>query len=213
MAGFGFVSLYAPLDDAIGDDLRALAGLLADLHRTYLDLVAVFTDRRTERATGHERYVPRPCAERQQRLAAFEAGGAGWLSDESAAVLRYLARSLAPAQLRDSPHSIRIVTAGQAWIAKGLSGALNFVVPAHGGSLRFDFAPRVISTSGATKVISTDPTIIRKDRGAATPAERRRMSSFHQAVVAAATGMHPVPPLRRSLPSTSSSPVPPVSSA
>jgi hypothetical protein len=212
VAGCGLVSLYAPLDDATGDDLRALARLLADLHRAYLDLVAVFTDRRTEQATGHQRYVPRACAERQQRLAVFESG-ASWLSEQSAAVLRYLARNLAPAQPRDAPRSIRIAMAGQAWIAKGLSGALNFVVPAHGATLRFDFAPRVISTSGATKVISTDPTIIRKDQGAATPAEQQRMSRFHQAVVAAATGTQPVPPPKRRPPSTSSSPVPPASSA
>lgn len=193
VAGFGFVSLYAPLDDAIGDDLRALAGLLSDLHRMYLDLVGVFTDRRTEPATGHERYVPRPRTQRQQRLAALQTSDWGWLSEESAAVLRYLARNLAPAQVRDSPRSIQVVTAGQAWIAKGLSGALNFVVPADGGPLRFDFAPRVISTSGATKVISTEPTIIRKDRGRASAAELRRMSSFHRAVVAAATHLRPVP--------------------
>lgn len=100
---------------------------------------------------------------------------------------------LARRWLADSPQSIRVVAAGQAWIAKGLSGALNFVVPAHSGSLRFDFAPRVISTSGATKVISTEPTIIRKDRGLASAAERRRMGSFHRAVVAGAANVRPVP--------------------
>jgi hypothetical protein len=133
-------------------------------------------------------------------LAALQASGWGWLSQESAAVLRYLARNLAPAQVRDSPRSVQIVTAGQAWIAKGLSGALNFVVPAEGGPLRFDFAPRVISTSGATKVISTEPTIIRKDRGMASAAELRRMSRFHRAVVAATTRLRPVPTREESLP-------------
>ena len=33
-----------------------------------------------------------------------------------------------------------ITTVGQAWIAKGLSGALNLVVPADAAVLRFDFA-------------------------------------------------------------------------
>jgi hypothetical protein len=87
------------------------------------------------------------------------------------------------------------------------------VVSASRATLRFDFAPRILSTSGATKVISTDPTIIRKDRGEASPADRRTMTGFHQAVIAAATRTQPVPTQRRSPPSTSSSLVPPASSA
>jgi hypothetical protein len=86
-------------------------------------------------------------------------------------------------------------------------------VSASRAALRVDLAPRVISTSGATKVISTEPTIIRKDRGLATPADHRRMSAFHQAVVAAAARAQPVPIQRRSLPSISSSLAPPASSA
>jgi hypothetical protein len=74
--------------------------------------------------------------------------------------------------------------------------------------VRFDFAPRVISTSGATKVISTDPTIIRKDRGPALPAEQRRMHDFHRVVVAAAARLK-----GGRLPSTSSSQAPPALSA
>jgi hypothetical protein len=213
VAGFGFVSAVVPLDQLVADDLRVLAGLLPDLHREYIDLVDVFTGQEIEQATGHERYIPVPRVERQRRLATFAADRAGWLSDESVAVLRYLARNLAQAEARDAPRSTRITTAGQAWIARGLSGALNFVVSATGATLRFDFAPRVISTSGATKVISIDPTIIRKDRGEASPAERRRMTGFHHAVVAAATRVHPVPTQRRSPLSTSSSRVPPASSA
>lgn len=213
-AGHGYLTLFAPLErSALDDDLRTVARLLAEVHRTYLGLVEVFTAQETERATGHDRYMPRPRAERHRRLAAFEDAGAGWLSEESVAVLRYLARNLADAEPRDSPGSRRIATAGQAWIAKGFSGALNLVVPADGGTLRFDLAPRVISTSGATKVISPDPTIIRKDQGWASSVERRRMAEFQEAVVAAATRSHPVPAQQRSLPSTSSSPVPPGSSA
>jgi len=211
VAGFGFVSLFTSLDRLLTDDLWVLAGLMHDIHRTYTDLVNVFTARQTERVTGHERYVPRCRAERRRRLAAFEAGRAGWLSDESAAVLRYLADNLAHAEPRNTPNSTRITTAGQAWIAKGLSGALNLVVSASSAVLRFDFAPRVISTSGATKVISSDPTIIRKDRGSASLADRRRMSGFHQAVIAAAARARPVPMPRRRLLSTSLSRVPPAS--
>jgi hypothetical protein len=212
VAGFGFISLYSPLDQQTDDDLRVLSGLMADLHHVYLRLVEVFTAGQTERSTGYGRFVPRPPGERRQRLAAFESASASWLSGESTDVLRYLANGLTPAEPRDTPQSTRIATAEQAWIAKGLSGALNLVVPADAAVLRFDFAPRVISTSGATKVISTDPTIIRKDRGPASLADQQRMTEFHQAVVAAAR-VRCVPKRERGVPSTSSSQVPPASSA
>jgi hypothetical protein len=213
VAGFGFVSLYAPLDQRTGDDLRVLARLLADLHRAYAALVEVFSAGQAEQVTGHLRLMPRPRGERRARLAAFEAAGPGWLSAESAELLQYLADRLTLAEPRETPLSTRVDAAGQAWVAKGLSGALNLVVPADAAVLRFDFAPRVISTSGATKVISTDPTIIRKDQGLASPAEQRRMTGFHRAVVAAATRVQPIPAQERGQPSTSSSRVPPASSA
>lgn len=211
-AGFGFVSVAVPLDGLLADDLHLLFGLLAEVHRVYLQLVDVFTGGTVEPRTGHERYVPLPRGERDRRLSAF-VEHAGWLSAESVAVLLYLARNLAHAEPRDSSRSTRITTARQAWIAKGLSGAVNFVVSAADATVRIDIAPRVISTSGATKVISTSPTIIRKDRGAATAADQRRMHGFHRTVLAAASRVQPVPLQRRSESSTSSSPVPPVSSA
>jgi hypothetical protein len=196
VAGFGFVSLYAPLDQRTDGDLRVLARLLADLHRAYAGLVEVFSAGHAEQVTGHLRLIPRPRGELHQRLAAFEAANMGWLSEESAELLRYLADRLTPAEPRETPLSTRVDVAGQAWVAKGLSGALNLVVPADAAVLRFDFAPRVISTSGATKVISTNPTIIRKDQGLASSAEQRRMTGFHRAVVAAATCIQPIPTQR-----------------
>jgi hypothetical protein len=199
-AGFGFISMRAPLDHRTAGDLKILAGVLTDLHRGYTVLAEIFSAGDTERATGHLRLVPRPRGGRRERLAAFEAAAAGWLSDDSAAVLRYLADWLSPAQPRDTPRSTRIATARQLWIAKGLAGALNLVVPADAAVLRFDFAPRVVSTSGATKVISTDPTIIRKDQGPATPTDQQRMASYHQAVADAAARAQPLSAEERGLP-------------
>jgi hypothetical protein len=213
VAGFGFVSLYAPLDQRTDRDLRVLARVLADLRRAYAGLVEVFSAGQTEQLTGHLRLMPRSRGGRRQRLAAFETAGTRWLSEESAELLRYLADRLIPAYPRETPLSTRVDVAGQAWVAKGLSGALNLVVPADAAVLRFDFAPRVISTSGATKVISTDSTIIRKDRGLASSAEQRRMAGFHRAVVAAATGVQPIATQEGGQLSTSSSRVAPASSA
>ncbi|GAB3862098.1 hypothetical protein ACFPIJ_47025 [Dactylosporangium cerinum] len=213
-AGFGYVSITTPLDGSLDEDLRCLHAVLTVLHNRYRELVGVFTDGQVEQATGHCRLVPLPPAERLRRLAAFEATSpAGW-SAESLAVLHHLAHRLVPAAARDTPRSTRIASAAQAWLAKGLSGALNLVVPADGSTLRIDFAPRVISTSGATKVISDGPTLIRKAQGSATAGQRQRLRDFEQRVVAATSGTPAIPSQGRSPSSaTSSSPARPASSA
>lgn len=212
-AGFGFLSLEtAPLlPPAHG--MGVLHELLTAMHYKYQELVAVFTDGTCECDTGCERYLPRSRPDRERALSDFVASNEVWLSAESVALLGYLARNLVAAGVRESPRSTRITTVAQLWIAKGMSGALNFVVSTARNTLRFDVAPRVISTSGATKVISTDPTLIRKDCGDASIAEQRRMAAFQAAVVAAARAIPPLEGLSgRSTPSTSSYPVPPASS-
>ncbi|UAB96334.1 hypothetical protein Dvina_51855 [Dactylosporangium vinaceum] len=212
--GFGHVSISTPLDGRLDEDLCCLHAVLAVLHDRYHELVGVFTDGQVEQATGHCRFVPVAPAERLRRLDAFEAICQVRWSAESLAVLRHLANRLVPATARDTPRSTRIRSAAQAWLAKGLSGALNLVVPADGSTLRIDFAPRVISTSGATKVISVGPTLIRKAQGAATAGQRQRLRDFEQLVVAATSGTPDIPSQGRSPSSaTSSSPARPGSSA
>ncbi|MEV6928105.1 hypothetical protein AB0M46_26890 [Dactylosporangium sp. NPDC051485] len=212
--GFGHVSITTPLDGRLGEDLCCLHTALAVLHDHYRELVEVFTDGQLEQATGHLRFVPVAPAERLRRLTAFEAiSTVGW-SAESLAVLRHLAGRLVPATARDTPRSTCIASAAQAWLAKGMSGALNLVVPADGSALRIDFAPRVISTSGATKVVSVGPTLIRKAQGVATAGQRQRLRDFEQLVVAATSGTPDIPLQGRSPSSaTSSSPARPASSA
>jgi hypothetical protein len=190
--GAGCLWASTHLDGQIGDDLRSLWHLLAGLNLTYQQLVDVFTDQTVEQATGHHRCVPRSTADRRERLDAFTDRHTTWLSAESHAVLRYLARALRPAAPRDTLTSLRLGDAGQAWIATGPAGALGFVVPAVGDVLRFALAPRVISTSGVTKILGPDPVIIRKDRGPATAAQQRRMTAFHHTVLAAMGTAHSV---------------------
>lgn len=213
-AGFGYVSITTPLDGHLVEDLSCLHTALAVLHTHYRDLVGIFTDGQVEGGTGHRRFVPVPPAERLRRLAVFEATSTvGW-SAESLTVLHHLAGRLVPAAARDTPRSTRLGSASQAWLAKGLSGALNLVVPAAGSTLRIDFAPRVISTSGAAKVISAGPTLIRKAHGTATTRQRRRLRDFEHLVAAATTDIPAIPSQGRSLSSaTSSSPARPGSSA
>jgi len=184
--GLGFFSLAAPLRPAITTAaLSVLGQLLGDLHVVYRQVVAAVTDGGEESRTGCARYVPRTRPEREARMATFLAANAGWLSGESAGLLAYLTQYVKPAAPRENPRSTRIASAAQAWIAKGLSGALNFVVSAATERVRFDVAPRVISTSGAAKVIGAGPTLVVKDQGPASVAEQTRMADFHAAVVAA----------------------------
>lgn len=209
VAGFGFFSLETSLAHPRTHEMHVLHELLAALHHKYQELVAVFTDGTCEHNTGCQRYLPRPLPDREGALSSFVAANDAWLSADSIALLIYLARNIVAAGTRDSPRSIRIIRAAQVWIAKGLSGVVNFVVSAARGTLRCDFAPRVISTSGATKVISTDPTLIRKDRGEASAAQQGRMAAFQATVVAAAqTLSSPVIIPERSAPSTLSLPAP-----
>jgi hypothetical protein len=209
VAGFGFFSLETSLAYPPVRDMHVLHELLTALHHKYQELVTVFTDGTCERDTGCDRYLPRPGPDRDCALSRFVASNDAWLSTDSIALLGYLARNIVAAGARDSPRSTRITRAAQVWIAKGLSGALNFVVSAARDTLRCDVAPRVISTSGATKVISTDPTLIRKDRGEASAAQQRRMAAFHAEVVAVARTLpcSAVTP-ERSASSTSSLPAP-----
>lgn len=209
VARFGFFSLETSLAHPPAHDMYVIYELLAAMHNKYQELVGVFTDGTCEPTTGCDRYLPRPRQDRDRALSSFVAVNDAWLSADSLALLGYLARNIVAADARDNPRSTRITRAAQVWIAKGLSGALNFVISAAGHTLRCDVAPRVISTSGATKVISTDPTLIRKDRGAASAAQQQRMAAFHAEVVAAArTLSSPAVIPERSTPLTSSLPVP-----
>lgn len=183
--GFFTMSSRSPAGAEAGT-LRALHALLADLHSTYADAVDSLTDGSEESSTGCTRKVPRPRADRERRMARFTDAGQDWLSRRSTEALAYLASHLAAAEPREDPRSTRIANPRQLWLAKGFSGALNFVVSAHSERLRCDFAPRVISTSGAAKVIGPGPTLVVKDQGPASVAERRRMADFHAAAVAAA---------------------------
>jgi hypothetical protein len=209
VTGFGFFSLETSLAHPPLREMHVLHKLLTAMHHKYQELVTVFTDGTCERDTGCDRYLPRPLPDRERVLSGFVAANHAWLSTDSVALLGYLARHIVVAAARDYPRSIRISRAAQVWIAKGLSGALNFVVSAAHDTLRCDLAPRIISTSGATKVISTDPTLIRKDRGEASAAQQRRMAAFQATVVAAARTLpSPAVITERSAPSTSSSPAP-----
>lgn len=183
----GFLRLIGP-----ATEIGWLYGLLDDLYRTCADAESALADIRTESCTGHRRYVPRPRPERLASIAALTDRHSPWLSAESRCLLEYLAHRLLEATPRAAPESADFHARGQTWLAKGPCGAFNFVVDGASPWVRFDFAPRVLTTSGAIKILADRPTLVSKGRGAATAAERARMCEFQRLVVTAARRAHQV---------------------
>ena len=163
---------------ALGRELGLLHAMLCELNRACEEVTSALTDGSEETATGCARKVPRPQDERIARMAGVVRANDVWLSERSARLLWYLASHLRAAEPRESPRSTRITRGGQMWLAKGFSGALNFVVSGRSGGVRCDFAPRIVSTSGAAKVIGPGTTLVFKDQGTASAQEQELMEEF-----------------------------------
>ena len=173
--------------------LIGIHGLLSDLYQVYESASRTLTAGDTEAATGHSRYIPRPQPERLARMAAFIDRNSAWISTESVDLLRYLAINVVDAAPRTDPGAADFRSPAQAWLAKGPCGAFNFVVEPGSDDFWFDFAPRVITTSPATKILGRGPTLITKNQGLATPNEEGVMDTFQHQVVCA---VHSVAHLR-----------------
>lgn len=181
--GDGYFSLQAKLSASDRISLAKVHDLLSALTSKYEEVVDIFTDRRVEAATGYRRYIPRDPETREKLLDRFTHENGAWLSAASIDLLHYLGRNIRAATPRTHERPMEITNSGQLWTAKGFSGAINFVMSTKDDSLRFDFAPRVISTSGATKVLSDKPTIIVKSRGEASETDKERLHQFESALI------------------------------
>lgn len=189
---FGFFTATSSFQrPMIENALGVLHEILHDLHAKYDEAVAALTDGSVESVTGYARNVPRPRQERQRRITAFIRANRAWLSPLSKELMIYVALNLAAAEPRERPDSTRIENCRQLWFAKGFSGAFGFVVGGGSRQLRFDFAPRILSTSGAAKIIGPGTTLVVKDMAPASDAEQQRMAEFQDAAVAAATAITP----------------------
>lgn len=182
----GYFSLETPLSNYNSDSLQQIHRLMTAIKDKYDEAVDIFTSREVETETGFERYIPRSLAHREELLANFISTNQDWLSSKSIALLSYLVENIRDAQPRNNDHLTSIENGSQLWIAKDFSGALNFSVSAQQDTLRFSFAPRIVSTSGATKILSDQPTIIVKNTGEADLKERARMLDFESRLARAA---------------------------
>lgn len=165
-----------------GSDLSEIFPDIKDMYHAMKDEYAyledVFTDKQIDPESG--RYIPRLENERSKRLELYIAKRGCWLSDESVEVLNYLAQYIKDAKPRDNPREIS--DAAMAYITRGLAGAITFSFQHEHDKVRFDFLPRVITTTGVTKTISGKniATVIAKEKTPAEENEREVIRQYHQ---------------------------------
>lgn len=186
----GYTSIYFRDIATLLASISQIYHLYCDVSREYELAESVFTDRQEESETGYQRFIPLGPMEIFLRLGEYVQTKKDWISQDSIKLLHYLARRLQPATPRTS--SVQNINSAQnLWIAKGFSGAINFTFNHDNSYVRFDFLPKVITTSGTTKVISTKdhPTLIRKSMGHATDEEQSEMQDFQRLTVKLAAEM------------------------
>lgn len=182
----GYFSAATEIAERNVDPYERVYDTLLAMKGKYDEVVGVITDGQEEEQTGYQRFIPRPRAEREAGMETFIEVNSEWLGDRASGLLRHLATDIQPAEPRNAPGSTAINSARQLWIAKGFSGALNFVVSPDSDEVVFNFAPRVISTSGATKIISPEPVIIIKGIAEVTGEQLATLEGFERMVTGAA---------------------------
>ena len=178
----GYTSLYVAGDakPTIFDDLRTL---YTGMKHEYNQAARIYTD--GSKDIELDRYIPRPAADRQQLLAEFLASREGYYSEESVRALGYLCTHIVPAAPRNVDNPRQMSSTRTLYITRGFAGAINFALGANEDTLRIDFLPRVITTSGITKTIMGEqlPTVIAKTKSPATPEEHSLVATYHQLIV------------------------------
>jgi hypothetical protein len=165
-----------------GSDLSQVFPEIKDMYHAmkeeYSYLEDVFTGKLMDPKSG--RYIPRPEPERIRRLMSYIDDRGSWLSKESIDKLNYLAQYIRIAEPRNKPREIR--NAATAYITRGLAGAMTLSLHDGEEQVRFDFLPRVITTTGVTKTISgrNMATIIAKEKQPAEKHEREVIEQYQQ---------------------------------
>ena len=72
-------------------------------------------------------------------------------------------------------------TSGKIYISRGFSGAMTFAVNKDTNTVRFDYLPRIITTSGIVKTLNGQysPTIMARQRSAATTYEQQDNANYN----------------------------------
>lgn len=168
-------------------DIKTMYHAMKDEY-TYLE--DVFTNKQTDSNSG--RYLPRPKNERVERLALYIAQRGNWLSNNSVDILNYLAAYIRNAEARIKPREI--TSAATAYVTRGLAGAMTLSFHHdEEDQMRFDFLPRVITTTGVTKTISGKniATVIAKEKTPAEDQDRDVAEKYHQNIDAFLRNKYP----------------------
>lgn len=116
----------------------------------YERIEEIFTDKQLDPQTG--RYIPFPQEIRHKRLDDFLQNDTIY-SARSRQLLKYLAQHLLVATPRPKERENYIKSASHAHITKGFAGAINFAYDFQEDKFRFEFLPRVITSSSVAKTM------------------------------------------------------------
>ncbi len=123
-----------------------LCDMLADLSSQYSKLEQVYTDRVVDPTTN--RFLPLDKDEIRKRLDSY-LGETSLLSQQSIALLEYLAQHITRAEPRKKPTSIE--NARQLWMSKGFSGAYIFRFWPDDPDFAVEFYPKWFATQALTR--------------------------------------------------------------
>lgn len=154
--------------------------LYSDMKAEYETIAAIFTAGEVDPVT--QKLIPRPPNERTTMLEQYLAMRRGLYSEASVTVLRYLAEHIQPAKLRG--YATEISSSAMAYLTRGFAGGITFAFTAGKDTVRFDFMPRVITTSAVTKTMMGQglPTRIDKTTEPATPEELAVAEAYYRDV-------------------------------
>lgn len=182
--GDGYISFFIK-DVQFADFFPLLQALYKEMHAEYSKVEALFTNRVLDSESN--RFLPRRKKDRIDDVAAYIERNS-WLSSQSKDIISYVAANL---RIAESRKSSSISTAAQAWFTKGFAGTLMFAFD-RSAEVKFDFFPRVITSSAPEKAIYGDgqPTLINRSERQPNQLEKFEIEKFLLAVRAAVKDLH-----------------------
>lgn len=177
--GYTSMRLHPDNPALLFDDLQSM---YRGLRNEYTTIQHIFTEGDVD-TLG--RFTVRPRSERQEALEWYKSESSGLYSDSSWRALEYLCEHITAAEARDPDNPRDMSTAAKVYLSRGFAGAMTFTFERGVEGMRFDFLPRVITTSGVTKTIMGEnlPTVIAKTESPALEQERLVAGLYHRRVM------------------------------
>lgn len=176
----GYTTMLLGQRDKLEMAFDSIKYMYQGMKAEYEMVVNIFSDGTIDAETG--RLVPRPRYERESLLDDFLTLRKGLYSDRSVRVLEYLAKHIRKAAPKEYPTDIS--NAAKAYITRGFAGGMTFAFSTD-KVVRFDFMPRVITTSAVAKTMLGQgrPTRIDKTEDTVSEAEKAIAERYYQDVL------------------------------